>query len=130
MIARFEYCRSPDRYAPDPFPIDHIQPQSRGGSHRLSNLAYACAGCNGRKYTATEARDPATGEVAPLYHPRQHRWEEHFAWSDDGTLLVGRTPTGRVTIARLELNRARLVALRRLLSAVGEHPPQEPPSAR
>jgi hypothetical protein len=68
--------------------------------------------------------------MAPLFHPRQHRWEEHFAWSDDGTLLVGRTPTGRVTIARLELNRARLVALRRLLSAVGEHPSPEPSSAR
>ena len=127
--SRCEYCRSPDRYAPDPFPIDHVQPQSRGGVDRLSNLAYARAGCNGRKYTATEARDPATGELAPLYHPRQHRWTDHFARSDDEALVVGRTATGRATIARLQLTRPRLVALRGLLRAVGEHPPVERPPA-
>src|SRR5439155_1568230 len=117
---------SPDRYAPDPFSIDHIQPQARGGSHRISNLAYACAGCNGRKHTATEARDPTTGEIVPLYHPRRDRWGDHFAWSADTIEILGRTDVGRATVARLELNRVHLRNLRRLLHAVGAHPPPEP----
>ncbi len=118
-----EYCRSPDRYAPDPFLVDHVQPRARGGSHDLSNLAYACAGCNGRKYAATMARDPATGAEVPLYNPRQQRWEEQFAWSNDFTHIVGRTPTGRATVERLDLNRPHLVRLRRRLYALGDHPP-------
>jgi hypothetical protein len=122
---RCEYCRSPDRYAPDPFPIDHVQPRSRGGDHTLANLAYACAGCNERKYVATEERDPTTGEMVLLFHPRQHRWDEHFDWSADSSEILGRTPTGRATIARLDMNRPRLVALRRLLRVMGEHPPPE-----
>jgi len=126
---RCEYCRSPDRYTPDLFPIDHIQPQARGGGSRLANLAYACAACNGRKYTAVTARDPVTGERVPLYHPRQHRWDEHFAWSEEGYLVIGRTPVGRATIARLDLNRPRLVLLRQLLQRIGEHPPPKEPSA-
>jgi HNH endonuclease len=121
-----EYCQSPDRYAPDPFSIDHIQPQSRGGSHRVTNLAYACAGCNGRKHTATTAPDPATGEVVPLYHPRRDRWSDHFAWSADSTEILGLTAVGRATITRLELNRPRLTNLRHLLQAIGAHPPSEP----
>jgi 5-methylcytosine-specific restriction endonuclease McrA len=120
-----EYCRSPDRYAPDPFSIDHVQPQARGGSHRISNLAYACAGCNGRKHTAIEARDPATGEIVPLYHPRRDRWSDHFAWSEDSAEILGHTAVGRATIARLELNRPHLTNLRRLLHAIGVHPPPE-----
>src|SRR5439155_26304798 len=120
-----EYCRSPDRYSPDPFSIDHIQPQSRGGPYRGANLAYACAGCNGRKHTATAAPDPATGEVVPLYHPRRDRWSDHFAWSADGADLLGLTAVGRATIARMELNRPHLAILRRLLQVIGAHPPSD-----
>jgi hypothetical protein len=118
-----EYCRSPDRYSPDPFTMDHIQPQAHGGNHRISNLAYACAGCNGRKHTATEARDPTTGEIVPLYNPRRDRWGDHFAWSVDTTEILGLTDVGRATIARLELNRLHLQNLRRLLHPIGAHPP-------
>jgi len=42
-------------------------------------------------------------------------------------LMVGTTPTGRATIEALQLNRGGVVNLRRLLYAVGEHPPKEGP---
>jgi 5-methylcytosine-specific restriction endonuclease McrA len=32
-----------------PFEIEHIQPKSKGGSHRVSNLTLACHACNQRK---------------------------------------------------------------------------------
>jgi len=92
----------------------------------LSNLALSCQGCNGRKYTATTAIDPITGEPAPLFHPRRDRWSTHFIWNEDYTLVIGLTTTGRATATKLQLNRPGLVNLRALLRSVGAHPPSEP----
>lgn len=117
-----EYCLSQLNYSPDPFSVEHIQPQSSGGTNRLNNLAFACQGCNGRKYTSTSAIDPVTGQTVPLYHPRQHQWTDHFIWSDDKTLIIGLTPIGRATVVKLELNREGVVNLRNLLHAIGKHP--------
>jgi HNH endonuclease len=123
-----EYCRSQARFSPDPFSVEHIVPRSRGGTSDLANFALACQGCNNRKYTGIEAIDPITGEAVPLYHPRQQRWADHFAWNQEYTLVLGLTPTGRATVERLQLNRVGVVNLRRTLRAVGEHPsePTEP----
>jgi hypothetical protein len=82
------------------------------------------------KYTHTTALDPTTGERVSLYHPRQHRWSDHFCWSDDFLQLVGRTPIGRATVTQLQLNRPGVLNLRRLLRLVGEHPPSETPEQR
>jgi hypothetical protein len=122
---RCEYCLSPAAYSPDPFAIEHIVPRSRGGSHRPSNLAYSCQGCNSFKYTSTEAIDPGSGESVPLYHPRRDAWRDHFAWNNDFTEILALTPTGRATIACLELNRPEVINLRRLLVLVAQHPPRE-----
>jgi hypothetical protein len=85
-------------------------------------LAFSCQGCNGHKYIKTEAPDPFSGEIVSLFHPRRHCWDDHFAWSTDFTRILGRTPTGRATVAALHLNRENLIGLRRLLLAMGEHP--------
>jgi hypothetical protein len=101
-------------------------PLDRGGTIALDNLALACQGCNNYKYTKTEGRDPVSGDSVSLYHPRQQRWRDHFAWNDDFTLVIGLTPTGRATVKALQLNREGLVNLRRVLYSMGEHPPAEP----
>jgi hypothetical protein len=121
-----EYCRSQSRIATTAFSIEHIVPRSRGGETSLDNLASACQGCNNHKFDKVEARDPVTSDIVPLYHPRRERWRTHFAWSEDFTLLVGLTPTGRATVEALHLNRHGVVSLRRILYAIGEHPPAEP----
>jgi hypothetical protein len=113
------------RYSPDPFSIEHITPLSRGGLSHLDNLAFSCQGCNSRKYISTTAIDPISGEIVSLYHPRQERWSDHFAWNDDFTLMLGLTPTGRATIENLQLNRDGVVNLRQVLHSIGRHPPQE-----
>ncbi len=120
---RCEYCFSQVHFCPDPFVVEHIVPRSRGGSDELSNLALACQGCNGHKYTSVEAQDPLDGRVVSLFHPRREVWAEHFTWSVDRTRMVGITPTGRATVEKLRLNRMELVNLRRVLRAQGEHPP-------
>jgi hypothetical protein len=121
-----EYCRSPSQFSTQSFSVEHIVPRAAGGRTRSDNLALACQGCNNHKYTKTEALDPATRATAPLYHPRRHRWRDHFAWSEDTTLIIGMTPIGRATVEALRLNRETVSNLRWALHAVGRHPPAEP----
>lgn len=118
-----EYCRSQARFAIQAFSVEHIIPKSQGGKTTLENLALACQGCNNHKYNKTEGMDPINWQVVSLYHPRKHRWNEHFAWNDEFTLIIGLTPTGRATVESLQLNRDGLVNLRKVLYAMGEHPP-------
>ena len=118
-----EYCQCPESVSTSPFAVDHIFPRSAGGADHLDNLALACGGCNGAKYATVVARDPTTGETVPLFHPRRNDWAEHFAWSMDHTVLIGRTPTGRATISKLDLNRIGVVTQRRVLVRLGYLPP-------
>jgi hypothetical protein len=108
-----------------PFSVEHIIPRQAGGETMLDNLALACQGCNGHKYVKIEGVDPISGELVSLFHPRRQCWRDHFAWNADFTLIIGLTPTGRATVETLQLNREGLVNLRRVLCAMGEHPPSE-----
>jgi hypothetical protein len=58
-----------------------------------------------------------------LFNPRRQRWQDHFAWSEDTTMVIGLTPVGRASIIALRLNRPEAVNLRRVLFGIGEHPP-------
>lgn len=120
-----EYCRSQARFATQAFSIEHIKPRSRGGDSSLNNLALACQGCNNHKYAKTQTPDPISGKLVSLFHPRQQKWSDHFTWNEDFTLIIGLTPIGRATVVALQLNRSSLVNLRRVLYAMGEHPPAE-----
>jgi len=123
--ARCEHCKSPAKFCPDPLSVEHIILRNKRGSASLSNLALACQGCNNHKYTRLSAPDPITGRRVALFHPRKHRWSDHFAWSPDGVLIIGLTPVGRATVEALQLNRTGLVGLREALVAFGAHPPKE-----
>jgi HNH endonuclease len=120
---RCEYCQSPMDYSSQSFVYEHITPVSKNGDTSLDNLALSCGGCNGYKYTKQEAIDPISSESAPLYHPRQQVWIEHFAWSKDGLEIIGITPTGRATIDAINLNRSGVKNIRRLLMMANLHPP-------
>ncbi|HRJ41161.1 MAG: HNH endonuclease [Caldilineaceae bacterium] len=122
-----EYCLCQVDFATHSFSVEHIVPISHGGTNSLENLALACQGCNSHKYTKRETLDPVEQTIAPLYHPRQQRWQEHFRWSPDYTVIIGTTPTGRATVEALQMNRPGLVNLRRVLYALGEHPPNSLP---
>jgi 5-methylcytosine-specific restriction endonuclease McrA len=121
-----EYCRSQQRFSPQLFSIEHIIAFVLGGLTIAENLAQACQGCNGHKFTKVGSVDPVTGQIVALFHPRQQRWRDHFAWTDDAKYIVGLTPTGRATIEALQMNRVELVNLREVLFATQNHPPVEP----
>ncbi|HLK55596.1 MAG TPA: HNH endonuclease signature motif containing protein [Chthonomonadaceae bacterium] len=123
---RCEYCHSQEPFSPVTFSIEHIVPRSNGGEDVVENLALSCQECNNHKFTSTTARDTLSGEEVRLFHPRRDRWSDHFAWNEDFTLLLGLTATGRATIEKMQLNRASLINLRRVLYHAGFHPlPEE-----
>jgi hypothetical protein len=118
-----EYCVSQAKFSPDPFSIEHIVPRSKGGSDLAENLAFSCQGCNGHKHTAIQGIDPINGQSTALYNPRIHRWDDHFVWEEDFSVVVGCTAIGRATVERLSLNRPGVVNLRRVLRKLDRHPP-------
>jgi hypothetical protein len=91
------------------FHVEHANPKAAGGSDDPGNPALACPACNLKKADRTTAPDPDTGAVVPLFNPRLDRWADHFAW--DGPRVVGLTPTGRATVAALDLNYPRRVLI-------------------
>jgi HNH endonuclease len=118
-----EYCVGQQAYSMDTLSIEHTFPRSKGCTNDFNNLALSCQGCNTCKHTYIDAIDPETNQTVPLYNPRKNKWEEHFSWSEDYTLILGITPTGRATIDLLQLNRLGNQNLRQVLYLTGYHPP-------
>jgi hypothetical protein len=119
-----EYCLTSERLTGYALEIDHITPQAQGGISNADNLCLCCRRCNAYKGYRTEALDPLTGQQVSLFDPRQHHWEEHFAWGEDGTQIVGQTALGRATIAQLQMNDPLIVRARSLWVSAGWHPPR------
>ncbi len=110
---RCEYCQLPQEDSPlAVLHVEHIVPRIHGGDDDLDNLALACVDCNLHKGTNLTGLDPDTGRVTELFHPRRHRWEDHFEWK--GIHLAGRTSVGRTTIRVLQINSDDQLALRSL----------------
>ncbi|HFE67476.1 MAG TPA: HNH endonuclease [Chloroflexi bacterium] len=122
-----EYCHTAERWQYVPFTVDHVIPLSQGGEDNFSNLALACFHCNRYKSNQVTAVDPQTNQETPLFNPRKHTWRDHFIWSADRLHIIGLTPTGRATIARLRLNRARIIPIRAADVKVKRHPPDSDP---
>ncbi len=104
------------------FEIDHIVARKHRGAEVAANLALACFLCNSYKGPNIAGIDSASLSIVPLFHPRRHKWARHFRW--EGPILVGRTPTGRATVAVLEINQPYRVAARQELIEEGVFPPE------
>jgi HNH endonuclease len=118
-----EYCQLPVAFSPASFNFEHIIPLIKQGLTILLNLAFSCGGCNAHKKDKTEALDPLTRQLMPLFNPRTDIWSDHFQWSDDDLQIIGTTPTGRATVQLLKVNREGNINLRRLLKMAELHPP-------
>jgi hypothetical protein len=122
---RCGYCLTAEAVAGLPMEVDHIVPEALGGLTVEDNLWLACQPCNGHKSKRVSGTDPLTGKLARLFDPRRQNWADHFAWDEGGIRVVGLTPTGRATVAALQLNRVVLVAARKIWVAAGWHPPRD-----
>jgi hypothetical protein len=110
---RCEYCHFPVDFAKAPFEIDHIIAQKHRGETVAENLALSCYYCNSYKGPNVAGVDPLEGRIVRLFHPRKDVWAEHFAWN--GPVLIGISGFGRATIEVLEMNRADVIEVRRVL---------------
>ena len=122
---RCGYCLTAETIVGTPMEVDHIIPQSLGGLTEEDNLWLACSLCNDHKGDRIAALEPLSDEIVRLFDPRHEAWPEHFAWVGEGDHIVGMTPTGRATVAALNLNRPSLVTARQAWVMVGWHPPKE-----
>lgn len=114
---RCDYCRTPRRFDPLPFQVDHIIARQHGGRTSLSNLAWSCLRCNKHKGPNIAGLDPVTNRLVPLFHPRRQRWDRHFEWDDP--ILIGRTRIARATIYVLAINDPDAIEFRSELMAEG-----------
>ena len=126
---RCEYCGLPQAAFRRPFHIEHIVAKQHGGRTELDNLALACWHCNLKKGPNVAGVDPATRRIAPLFHPLQDQWSEHFgiAVHPNGRIEIrGLTPSGRATVLVLGINEEMLQMLRHQLSTEGMYPLRHP----
>jgi hypothetical protein len=119
---RCEYCHAPEAAFNFPFEVEHVVPKSLQGSDEEDNRALACRACNVRKSDFQTGLDETTGAEVPLFHPCLDSWEEHFRVDHETAEIQGLTPTGRATIARLQMNSPVQVDARRLWMRLGLFP--------
>lgn len=99
---RCEYCGLRQEQEPLSFHIEHIISRQHGGKDTPENLALACHHCNLRKGPNLSGRDPQSGELARLFHPRLDDWNGHF--TRRGGEVAGLSAIGRTTVALLKMN--------------------------
>jgi len=114
---RCEYCLLPQECFDVSHHIEHIVARQHGGSDGTNNLALACQLCNLHKGPNLAGIDPASGEVAVLFHPRKDLWTAHFRFL--AAVIEGVTPTGRATAHVLAMNGEIQLELRLALLASG-----------
>jgi hypothetical protein len=117
------YCYTREAITGQVMSVDHVLPASLGGKTAFDNLCFCCRRCNEFKGSKIDATDPLTGETVMLYHPRRENWQDHFAWDETGTLIIGLTSVGRATVVGLNMNDVIMVDARSRWVAVGWHPP-------
>lgn len=122
---RCGYCLAPQQFFSCRFPVEHIIPHSRKGTSSEENLWLSCPASNWYKGPRTHARDIKTGKIVPLFNPRLQSWKEHFAWSQDGTRIIGHTAVGRTTVSALKLNNQLAIEARRLWVLADKFPPSD-----
>lgn len=124
---RCGYCQTQEVVSGIPLTVEHLLPKAQGGNDEEENLWLSCRFCNGHKADQTEALDPKTDQLVPLFNPRRQTWHEHFAWSEGGLKIVGKTATGRATVIGLFLaDDPDALLVRSFWIQAGWHPPERP----
>jgi hypothetical protein len=116
--SRCEYCRLPQHAVDLTFHVEHIIAKQHGGDDSSDNLCLSCDRCNLHKGPNLTSIDPESGQIVPLFHPRQDVWSEHFEMV--GGQIVGKSPVGRATAQLMQMNSTRRRQLRVRLMAEGK----------
>jgi len=116
-----EYCRLSEASQTVPFHIDHFIPKKHDGEDDTDNLCLACVKCNTHKSHDLTGFDPMTGDITPLFNPRQQDWDDHFEVQSDMKIL-GLTSNGRTRVRVLRMNDEDRVENRQILHTLNDYP--------
>jgi len=117
---RCEYCLVPQGARRFTFNIDHVIATQHQRNDHPDNLCFSCPKCNRKKGPNLSGIDPLTQTIVLLFHPRRQVWSEHFR--TNGPLILGVSPSGRATVAVLDLNHEDRVRFRQSLLIEGAWP--------
>jgi hypothetical protein len=117
---RCEYCQIHQRDSMYTHEVDHIIPEKHRGQTTPDNLCLACLDCNRHKGSDFASFDSDTGNITPLFNPRQDAWAAHFRL--EGARIVPQTAVGRVTVFVLQLNDELRLRARAALLDAGRYP--------
>jgi HNH endonuclease len=101
---RCEYCRAPQPATGIRYHLEHVFPESLGGTDDVDNLALACPTCNYYKSNHLLGLDAESLASRPLFNPRKDRWDQHFEVDRVSLRLKGKTAVGSGTLNRLRMN--------------------------
>lgn len=107
-----------------PHEVAHIEAEKHGGTTTEDNLCLSCFHCNRYKGSDIASRDPETGELVALYHPRRDVWLEHFRLEKGGH-IEPLTPQGRATVRLLQFNTPVRIEQRERLMRLNRYPRKE-----
>lgn len=119
---RCEYCRAPQPVTGVRYHLEHVFPESLGGTDDLDNLALACPMCNSHKSNHILGIDDQGSDDGQLFHPRIDRWEEHFDFDSETFEIRWKTKKGQGTVNRLRMNDALQIEARKHWVDLGHYP--------
>jgi HNH endonuclease len=102
--------------------VEHIIPQSHGGTDDLDNVALACPMCNCYKFDHILGIDDQGSDGGQLFHPRTDRWKDHFEFDSETLQVRGNTKKGQGTVNRLRMNDAPQIEVRKHWIELGLYP--------
>jgi hypothetical protein len=118
-----EYCRMAQEDIFFSFEIDHIIAEKHGGATQIINLSFSCPDCNTFKGSDIASVDwTHNAAIVPLFHPRQHNWDDHFSLDTATGRIEPRTAEGRVTAFLLHFNDDERIKDRKLLIDANRYP--------
>ena len=117
-----EYCLLAEDDAYFPHEPDHITSLKHRGQSIRDNLVWSCFDCTRFKGSNIASLDPLSGDLVPLFNPREDRWYQHFQIVAGEILPL--TPMGRATAALLKFNLPQRVEVRASLAQANRYPRQ------
>ena len=100
--------------------VDHIISRKHGGASDGSNLAWACAVCNGYKGSDVATIVGQPPQLSRLFHPRQDRWSDCFQLT--AVVIDPLNQTGAATGKLLRINEPNRLLERSELLQIGRYP--------
>lgn len=111
---RCEYCRAPQPATGIRYHLEHVFPESLGGTDEVDNLALACPTCNYYKSNHLLGIDEKRFNWPAAVQSKERPMARTFDFDSSTLRLKGKTDTGKGTVNRFLMNNSMQLEARRL----------------